>query len=429
MYYKNTTNKHLSLSDREIIETGINNGSSKSSIAETLGKHKSTISKEIKLHRTLTSKCPLPLECSNYKKCKYGRNCIKTCLDYRPFKCTYRDRSPGACNGCSLYSSCRFNKYRYRAKEADNEYRETLVLSRSGINATFNEIKELGELIKPYIDNGLSPYAILKAHPEIKQSEMTLYTYIENGIFQAVGISIKDIDLRRKSSRKITKRLSNTYKKREDKSYLKGRLYKDYLDYLKENPNARICQMDSVYNDGTNGPFMQTFKFISYSFVIILFHKTKTAESMLQGINLLEELLGKELFEKEVEVLLADRGTEFIKAKEIEYRNDKTQRTRIFYCDPMASGQKGSLEVSHQDIRCICPKNIDLYTLGLKKQKQANLISSHINSYPKEKILNGKTPFQYLKFMNPQMVDKLLDFGISEIPINDVVMKPYLLKR
>ena len=45
-----TKNSHMSYSDRQIIETGIENGSTKQAIATTLGKDKSTIGKEIKLY-------------------------------------------------------------------------------------------------------------------------------------------------------------------------------------------------------------------------------------------------------------------------------------------------------------------------------------------------------------------------------------------
>ena len=41
---------HMSLSDRQIIETGISNGSSKKSITDSIGKNKSAITKEIKNH-------------------------------------------------------------------------------------------------------------------------------------------------------------------------------------------------------------------------------------------------------------------------------------------------------------------------------------------------------------------------------------------
>ena len=56
-----------------------------------------------------------------------------------------------------------------------------------------------------------------------------------------------------------------------------------------------------------------------------------------------------------------------------------THLTRIFYCDPMASGQKGSLENNHKEIRYICPKENDLNDLVLNSQEKANLIVSHIN--------------------------------------------------
>lgn len=65
---------------------------------------------------------------------------------------------------------------------------------------------------------------------------------------------------------------------------------------------------------------MQTFKFIRYSFTIIIYHETKDSETMYQGILLLEQILGEELFEEEVEVLLTDRGSEFTAAEKVETR-------------------------------------------------------------------------------------------------------------
>lgn len=141
-----TKNLHMSFSDRQIIKTSIYNGSSKKAIAATLGKDKPTIGKEIKLHRFLAYKCHLPLECSNYRYCKHERNCTLDCIDYVPFKYTRRDKSLGACNGCGNYRSCRYDKYRYSAIDAQNDYKVTLTSSRVGINATVNDIQRLGEL-------------------------------------------------------------------------------------------------------------------------------------------------------------------------------------------------------------------------------------------------------------------------------------------
>lgn len=109
----NNKNSHLTLEERRIIPEGIQNGSHKSAIAETLAKDKSTIGKEIKLHRIRTHKCSLPLECAAYQKCKYDRICEINCPGYVPFHCLCQGRSPGACNGCSqwLLSVQRKNMY------------------------------------------------------------------------------------------------------------------------------------------------------------------------------------------------------------------------------------------------------------------------------------------------------------------------------
>ena len=426
-----TSNKyfHLTLAERQIIETGISHGSTKAAIAKTLGKDKSTIGKEIKLHRVKSFSISYPLDCSLFPKCK-NRNtflCNLQCPSYIQFTCKRRDRSPGACNGCEKYSRCHYDKYRYSASQADSEYRDSLVSTRLGINATLSQIKELGLLIKPLLAQGQSVYAILQNHPEINLTEKTLYHYIEEGVFQNAGVSITCMDLKRQVRRKLAKKKSIEYSPRKDRSYLKGRTHKEYTEFKEMNPDASVVEMDTVYNDGSNGPFLQTFKFMKYDFLFCIYHHQKTSQTMLEGILLLESILGEQIFNEEVMVLKTDRGSEFILAEQAEIRNDGTRRTRLFYCDPMASWQKGSLENIHILIRDICPKETDLYALGLDSQEKANRISSHINSYSKKK-LNNKTSFSVLKFFNKEMADKLIDQGLTEIPPDQVILKPYLLK-
>lgn len=381
-------NKHLTLQDRVIIATGIENDSSKKSIAATLGKDPSTIGKEIKKHRECSYKCKMPLECSNYKKCKFHRNCDMNCVDYVQFTCTRRDRSPGACNGCSTNSYCRFDKFKYNPSSAHACYQASLVESREGVNLTPKEALSLGKLLKPLIDQGQSIYQILINHPEIKLSEKTLYTYIDLGVFREV--KLLPVDLRRKTSRKLKKELKTVYKKRKDNAYLLGRKYSEYLSYIQLNPDVSIVQMDTVYNDVSNGPFIQTFKFIRYGFMLGLLHSKRTAESMTQGLLQLESILGCVLFNQLVQVLLTDRGTEFSDVVGLEMREDFTRRTRVYYCDPMQSGQKGSLENNHIELRYILPKETDLFQLGLRTQEDLNLVISHINSSPKEKLNDKK---------------------------------------
>lgn len=420
----NNKNLHLTVQERIIIEKGIENGSTKAAIALTIGKDKSTVGKEIKKHRELVHKSSYKINCANMKNCSHNHVC-DNCADFKPFTCNRRDRSPGACNGCSKYTYCRYDKYRYKADFSHKKYREDLVDSRTGINMSYEECKAMADIIVPLIKAGHSPYHIVTNHPELNISEKTLYNYIENGIFREFGLL--DIDLRIKTKRKITKKASNKYKKREDKKYLNGRTYDDFINYTTENKNLSVVEMDTVYNNGSTGPFMQTFKFLDYSFMFIVYQEEKTAKSMVEGVDLLEKILGEDLFSEEVAIIKTDRGSEFCDAEEFEKEENESRRTRIFYCDPMASGQKGSLENNHKEIRYICPKENDLKDLGLNSQEKANLIVSHINSQSKEH-LKGKSPLEVMEFMNPALYQKFKDFGIERINKDNIVLKPYLLK-
>ena len=420
----NNKNLHLTVQERIIIEKGIENGSTKAAIALTIGKDKSTVGKEIKKHRELVHKSSYKINCANMKNCSHNHVC-DNCADFKPFTCNRRDRSPGACNGCSKYTHCRYDKYRYKAHFSHKKYREDLVDSRTGINMSYEECKAMADIIVPLIKAGHSPYHIVTNHPELNISEKTLYNYIENGIFREFGLL--DIDLRIKTKRKITKKASNKYKKREDKKYLNGRTYDDFINYTAENKNLSVVEMDTVYNNGSTGPFMQTFKFLDYSFMFIVYQEEKTAKSMVEGVDFLEKILGEDLFSEEVAIIKTDRGSEFCDAEGFEKEENESRRTRIFYCDPMASGQKGSLENNHKEIRYICPKENDLKDLGLNSQEKANLIVSHINSQSKEH-LKGKSPLEVMEFMNPALYQKFKDFGIERINKDNIVLKPYLLK-
>jgi IS30 family transposase len=307
------------------------------------------------------------------------------------------------------------------------DYRSTLVDSRLGVNLTVQEAKAMADIIGPLLRQGQSPYQIITNHPELGISEKTLYNYIEGDVFHEIaGITV--MDLRRQVSRKISKKKSKGYKKRADRKYLQGRTYKDYKQYIAENPDVFVTQMDTVYNDETNGPFIQTFKFVNAGVMFAVYQESKTALSMKQGVDLLEKALGKEIFNKYVHVLLTDRGSEFSAADAMETSDDGTRRTRVFYCDPMQSGQKGTLENKHIELRYILPKSTDLKNLGLVDQNALNLVLSHVDSAPVEK-LGGKSPLDVADFMYHDLYEKLTAFGLKKIEKDKVVLKPYLLKK
>ena len=111
----------------------------------------------------------------------------------------------------------------------------------------------------------------------------------------------------------------------------------------------------------------------------------------------------------------------------METRADGTRRTRLYFCDPMQSCQKGSLEVNHEQLRYIAPKETNLRAIGLNCQEALNLAMSHIASAPVES-LEGKSPVEYARFMAPKLWKKLAAFGLKEIQKDNIILKPYLLK-
>ena len=176
-------NKSLTLDQRLIIEHGIENYYSKVDIAKAIGKDKSTVGKEIKLHRTLIQASPeLVKNCRHYASCIYDHSC-EGCEDFQSFYCSRRDRTPGACNGCESYDECPYEKYWYDAQVAQDTYHERLVESRKGINMSNEEIERMWTVIEPLLVSNHSIAEIVDEHPEIGVCQKTLYNYLNHGIF------------------------------------------------------------------------------------------------------------------------------------------------------------------------------------------------------------------------------------------------------
>jgi len=418
-------NKHLTLDERKIIQTGIENRSNKVDIARTIGKDATTIAKEIRKHRTFKPRNQFiyPSICIHRQECG---GCKKRCPRYEEIKCNKRDRSPGACNKCPNISKCHLDKYFYYATTADEEYKADLIDFREGINMTTLEVKELANILKPLLDQGQSLYQIKSTHKEIKQCIKTLYNYIEMGVFNQYGID--NFSLKEQVNRKQFK---NKYKKRKEIVNYENHKYKDYLKFKEENPEVPTTEMDTVLNS-QSGPYIQTFYFEGSGLMIGFLHKEKTSESMAKTLDNLENKLGHDLYRELFSLILTDRGSEFEKVDLFEINKENGEfRTNIFYCDAYQSSQKPHVENTHNYIRDIIPNEVDISNLT---QKDLNLMFSHINSTPR-KSLKDKTPYEVFTFLfstpnNLKRGREILSLlNIKEIKRDEVTLKPYLLKH
>ena len=105
-------------------------------------------------------------------------------------------------------------------------------------------------------------------------------------------------------------------------------------------------------------------------------------------------MLGEELYKKLFPILLADNGTEFSNPEALEKDDKGNLRSRVFYCDPSAPGQKGACENNHEFIRRVIPKGTDI---GLYSESQITKMMNHINSYGRPE-LGDKSPFEMFAF-------------------------------
>lgn len=411
---------HLTFEERCKIEELLNKRMRKYQIAKEIGKTQSTISREINRHKQFYIHSDYS---NNYYSCVYFKDCKKCdhkCKFYKPIICKDRDKFYGACNNCEKVKNCKLDKYFYRATRAERDYRYNLSESRKGINLDENDLYNLAHLICPLIRQGQSIYVILENHPEIKLSAKTIYNHIDAGYFKDFGVT--NMTLKRTIKRKKKRVTSTKLKKRKESVDYTGRTYADYLQYKLDNPDKSTTEMDTLYNH-QSGPYIQTFIFENTGFMIGILHKEKTADSMSNALNTIQDILTSNEYESLFSLLLTDRGTEFSKPIQFEINHNTGEvKGKIFYCDPQHSSQKPHVENNHILIRDILPKKMDLSFLT---QEKLNIMFSHLNSTPRAS-LGGKTPYEVFTFLYGKAVAKKLQ--ITEIKKDDVCLTPSLLK-
>lgn len=417
-------NKHLSYDDRLEIEKGLKNELSFKTISKIIDKDCTTISKEIKNHFVTKNTGTLGRDFNNCiyrKECPYkekGIKCnLKNCSHFQKEECFKLFKPPYVCNGCSNRSKCTLTKHFYYAEQAYKEYKDILKESREGITYNEAELQNLNHILKPLIIDQKQSihHVVINNKNKIMCSEKEIYNLINAGI-----LDIKNIDLPRKVRFRKRDKTVTYYK--IDKQCLVGRTYQDYLKYMEEHPDTPVVQMDSV--EGIKGgKVLLTIHFVNCEFMLAFLREHNDAQSVIDVFNYLEEILGIKQLQKLFIVILTDNGSEFSNPKEIEKNKEGIERTKIFYCEPRRSDQKGSCEVNHEQIRRILPKGTSFDDLS---QEDINLMMSHINSY-KRKKLNDCSPLQLFNLLYGNDIAKKL--GIIEIASNDINLSQDLLKK
>ena len=390
--------KHLSFEDRCVIEEFLNHNFNFTKISNRLQKNRTCISKEVLKHRFLRG----------------------TASADRP--CCFESKPPYVCNGCDKFNHCKRQKYSYSSHIAFNEYKQTLITSRTNLNITKEQIVSINEIISPLmIYKNHSVNQVYIEHSDLLPfSKTTFYKYIDLGI-----LNVRNIDLPRKVKWKLKKEY-DYHKDKVDTSIKVGRFYTDFKDYMEFHPNASIVEMDTVIGTqgGKGGNCFLTLLFRQFNFMLIYLMPYKKSVYVNEIFNDLKALLGIDEFKRLFEVILTDNGTEFSDPESIEFdMNTGEKICSLFYCDTNCSWQKGSIEKNHEYIRYILPKGTSFASLT---QDDCYLIASHINSTPRLSLNNHSPYDSILLFLGQNNIDKL---QIKKIDYNDIDLSYRLLRK
>ena len=217
--------------------------------------------------------------------------------------------------------------------------KKTLVESREGIDFENVEFRNMDRTIKEEIDKGYSFYMIVLDHPEFDITERILYYYQEKGY-----LSTSNIDLPRKVRYKKRKRIvsKNKFERKEQNCRI-GRTYKEFTDYIEKNNIDYYVEMDTV--EGIKGhSLLLTLCILPYNFLLAYKIEEQTISEITEKINKLKKELGFELFHKIFPIILTDNGSEFKRPDLIEDNGNDVIKTKVFFCDPNRSDQKGTID-------------------------------------------------------------------------------------
>lgn len=341
--------KHLTFTDRLRIEECIRHKRSPKQIAEELGISIRTVYYEIKRG-------------SSTKKVGF--------YDHYRYERLYK------------YKNC------YDPSVAENRYRN--FLKAKGADLKIGKDFQLASYIEKRIaDDRLSPLAVLG---EIKKKRLpfktsisvkTLYSYIEKGVF--LRLSTQNLPIKSKRKKKKSHVISFSRAPR-------GTSIEKRPACIAERLEFGHWEMDCVV-----GPTLDTLLNFSERVTrkeLIFKLPNRRTESVVAVLDSLEKKYGKR-FSKIFKSITVDNGVEFSDCYHMEKSIfSDNLRTKIYYCHPYCSSERGTNERLNREVRRIFPKKTNFKHVS---KKQIQFCEDWINNYPRQ-VLDFSTSNELFDF-------------------------------
>ena len=293
---------------------------------------------------------------------------------------------------CKQLTSNLEEKEVYLADVAQRKYDENK-LNKGASLKIGNDIKLCQFIEKKIKQEKYSPYATLQCikndHLEFKTDIClgTLYSYIDKGII--LNVTNEDLPMKKKRKKKNDKRtvaLKNT----------KGTSIELRPEEIMERNEYGHWEMDTVVG-GHKKHGKECLLVLSERMTreeIIRKIPNKKAESVIKALDTLERTYGSKQFRETFKTITCDNGTEFLDFENAEKSVlTKIPRTKVYFCHPYSSWERGTNENINKMIRRFIPKGAIMEDYS---KEQVQQIQAWINNYPR-KILGGISSNEYKK--------------------------------
>ena len=233
---------------------------------------------------------------------------------------------------------------------------------------------------KKIIEDKYSPDAVIG---EIKQKNKkfdttictkTLYNYIDQGVF--ANITNKDLPIKK------DKKKGNYKKVRIAHKNLKGTSIEERPEHIETREEYGHWEMDCVVGKRKGGgSALLVLTERKFREQIIIKMPNQKQKSVIKALDKLEKQYGNK-FKEKFKTITVDNGVEFLDCKSMQrsISNLEEKRTKIYYCHPYSSWERGSNENANRLIRRFIPKGTDI---GRFTHKMIKFIEDWINNYPR----------------------------------------------
>lgn len=254
------------------------------------------------------------------------------------------------------------------------------------------------------IANDCSPAAVLGyAKMEGRQfqtsvSVATIYSYIKKGLF----LNITQVDLPRHGERKRKHKKVKT--KKDQARASAGESIEQRPPEVETREEFGHWEMDTVYSgQSTTTKALLVLTERQTRKETIIMTPNRKAETIVRALDALERKTGAVNFRKIFRSITVDNGPEFSATEDMEHSviNKTIPRTKIYYCHPYSSWERGSNENANIMIRRMHPKGTDFAQVSAAEIERTE---QWINNYPR-KILG---------YMSSEVLfrDRLRELGI-----------------